>query len=168
MISKLQPDVAPKCSDSRVAVDFWKSAVAALPKSNLATEGFWVLLLDGERRLIGAHRVSSKAFGDAQRFTAELFTSDYLRGVPEFLLVHNRPGIPPKAGTDDIGRVRAVILTGRAKKTELLDCLIVGEPDGGKFWTGVFSFHRLRGFSAPEPFTRPRKRTGTKVKEATP
>lgn len=100
---------------------------------------------------MGAYHVDSRALGDSQDFADALFASDYLQGVPEFLLIHHRPGAVPKAGQLDLDRVRVVILAGRLERTELLDCLIVGEPEK-MHPSGVFSFRRIRGFSALHPF----------------
>lgn len=139
------------------AVNFWREKIVMQPGFKPAAESFTVLVLDGERRLVGAHAVSSKSFGDAQRFADALFNATFLRGVPEFVLIHNRPSVALKTSADDVARVRAVILAGRARKTELLDCLIVGEPDGTHL-SGVLSFRRIRGFSAENPFAKSSKK----------
>jgi DNA repair protein RadC len=121
----MKPD-PKKCRYSTDAVDFWRTHVEALAGFNQSAESFSAITLDSERRLVAVHPVTSKAFGDAQKFADELFQSDFLRGVPEFVLVHHRPGITLKASATDQEHVRMVILAGRARKTELLDCIIIG------------------------------------------
>ncbi len=148
---------APKCSTSQIAIAFWRERIAAASGFDAGRESFSALILDHERRLTGAHAVPSKSFGDPVRFADELFQSSFLGGVPEFVLVHHRPGTIPAAGEPDVTRVRAVILAGRSKKCELLDCLIIGKPDD-EHPSGSFSFHKIRGFYAVEPFSKPLKK----------
>jgi len=134
----------PICRSSTAALVFWREQVATHPNLNPAAENFWVLTLewDGERRLTGAHLVSSRAFGNSQNFADELFASAFLRGVPEFLLVHHRPGTNPEPMPADIDRARAIVAAGRTKKIEMLDCLLVGNSSDAHP-SGTFSFRRL-------------------------
>lgn len=149
----------PKCTSSTVAISYWREAVTKRPGFDPVAESFWVLTLHADRRLTGAHAVNSRAFGDSARFVDELFGLKCLRGAPEFLLIHHRPRVVPEGSATDVERVRSVILAGRLKKTELLDCLIVGKPDGHCL-SGVLSFHRIRGFSAEVPFSKAAKKPG--------
>ena len=151
------PPVKPRCTDSTVALHFWSAWTKTQPAFNPAVENLTALVLDSERRIVGAHPVKSKSFGDAQRFADELFQAPYLRGVPEFLLVQSRPSAAVRASDADKARVRAIILAGRARRTELLDCLICGKPEAVPFG-GVFSFHHLKAFSAVDPFAKSPKK----------
>jgi len=146
----------PKCKSSTDAVAYWRVKIQRKPGFNSRVESFAALVLDSERRFAGAHVVQSKLSGDAQKFAVKLFQSPWLRGVPEFILVQHRPGVALVASDADKERVRAVILAGRARKTELLDCLIVSKPDDVPFGGG-FSFHHLKGFSAANPFAKSSK-----------
>ena len=140
------------CRCSTDAINFWREQVANL---NPTVERFWALTLDAKRRFTGVDPVDSRSLGDSQKFADELFAAEVLRGAPEFVLIHHRPGAVPEAGPADVQRVRAVILTGRSRKTDLLDCILVGEPNEERP-SGVFSFHRIRGFAAQFPFSRSR------------
>ena len=133
---------APICKSSTVAVSFWHEQLTKLTDFRSDAESFFVLTLDGERRLTGAHRVLSRAFGNAQRFADELLAFPFLRGPGEFLIVHSRPGAAPKFTALDIDRVSAVITAGRARKVELLDYLIMGTPNEAHP-SGYFSSRRL-------------------------
>ena len=149
--------LGPRCTTSKIALAFWGERVSAQPGFNPDRESFSALVLAGERRLLSAHAVDSKAFGNGAKFADELFQSDFLRGVPVFILVHNRPGVVLEASADDIERVRQVILAGRSRKTELLDCLVIGKPDAAHP-SGVFSFYKIKGFSAEIPFSKTAKK----------
>jgi hypothetical protein len=120
----------------------------------LCAERLFVLTLDRERRFTGAHPVLAVLSGDAGQFAEFLFAEDFLRGVPEFLLIISRPKVAPQASSLDKARVRALILAGRASKCELLDALIVGKSDA-EHSSGVLPFRRLPGFSAANPFSEP-------------
>ena len=143
------------CRRSTDAINFWREQAAAQP--NVTGERFWALTLDTKRRFTGGHLIAARSLADSQKFATELFAADFFRGVPEFVLIHHRPGIAPEAGPRDVERVRAVILSGRSRKIGLLDCLIIGQPNE-KRPSGIFSFYRMRGFSAQIPFQRPPKR----------
>jgi DNA repair protein RadC len=145
-----------RCRNSSDAVTFWRAKVEALARFNPAAESFSAITLDSERRFVGVHPVASKSPGDAQRFADELLQSDFLRDVPEFVLVHHRPRLALKASAADIERVRAILLAGRSKKTELLDCIIVGKLDDDHP-SGCFCFYKLKGFRAKNPFSKPSK-----------
>ncbi len=157
-----------KCTGSAAAVEFWRQHVAGNQAFNPAAENFWAITLDSERQFIGAHLVPSRSFGDAQTFADELLASGFLRVVPEFLLIHHRPGVELEASPADKARIRAVILAGRARQCELLDCLIVGAPSE-QHLLGFLSFYRLPGFKAAYPFAKQAHKphgSGSKVEAA--
>jgi DNA repair protein RadC len=151
------PTANPKCTDSGRAVAFWRAEIASKPRFNARAESYSVLTLDKERRFTDAHAVASRSFGNAQRFTDELFQADFLRGVSEWVLIHHRPGVALVASADDLALVAAVILAGRARKTELLDALIIGTPDDVHL-SGTLSFRKIRGFTAEIPFAETSKK----------
>ena len=146
-----------RCTCSSDVCEFWRERVAGLSGFNIKIQGLWAITLDGERFFTGCHSVKCMSFDAAQRFADELFQSEFLRGVPEFILVHHRPGVALKASVADKERISSVILAGRARKTELLDCLLLSEPHAAHP-SGCLPMRKIRGFSAQNPFVKPSKK----------
>jgi DNA repair protein RadC len=159
MNSKTAPQLPQitRCRHSKDAANFWRAHVENLAGFKATAESFFALTLDADRGITGCNAVASKSFADAQRFADELFQSDFLREVAEFVLIHHRPGVALEASVTDIDRAREVILAGRAKKTELLDYLLIGKPDEAHP-SGCISFYKIRGFSAAAPFAKTLKK----------
>ena len=145
---------SPTCQNWLDAFGYWRDNVAQLETFDATRETFWIVTLGRGRGFTGCYPVSSKAFGDAQRFADELFAHDCFREeTREFVLIDNRPGASPKPTISDVSRVRAVIIAGRRRKCELLDCIV----NGGfypEFPLGIFCFRKLPGFTAAKPFIR--------------
>jgi hypothetical protein len=122
-----------RCTTSKAAISFWQNETAAQKNFDPAVESFTALTLDAERRFIGAFVVKSKAFGDAKRFADELFQSNFLNGMGEFVLVHHRPGIAPGASeSDGIMSTQEMLNRGATEFAGGMSSAIVDFIDGTK------------------------------------
>lgn len=152
------------CRRPADAVNFWRAHVA-LPDASDSAEGFFIITLNRAREFVRAFEPATKAFGDPQRFSDEVFSEPFVRYAKQIVLIHHRPGIAPAPASEDTGRVRALILAGREKGIALLDAIIIGQPSDDHP-AGCFSFQQLRNFAAPVPFEDKAKNTVTHSKYA--
>lgn len=140
------------CRRPSEAVEFWRGQVA-LTDAATSTEKnfFWIITLNQKRELTRVFEPATKAFGNSQRFSDEVFSEPFLRYAKYLILIHYRPGVAPAPVPDDVQRVRALILAGREKDPALLDAIVVGLVSE-KHPAGCFSFRQLPGFDATVPF----------------
>lgn len=147
---------AAVCRNARDTVAFWRANSAHAAEH--VTESLWVLALDKDRHFMGCHEVQTRVFRSPALLADEILSAEMLKGAPEFIFIHSRPGATPEATEDDKQRARAIILAGRAKESELLDYIIIGRPDK-RFKDGVFGLaHFKKAFRSDNPFPPKNKR----------
>ncbi|WP_243358148.1 RadC family protein [Fundidesulfovibrio terrae] len=104
---------------------------------NLATEEFWVLLLDGANRVLGWERVSRGTVDQTPVYPREILALALSRQAAGVIMVHNHPGGDPKPSDKDREITRQVSLAAHGLGVRVLDHVIVA----GKQY---FSFKKAR------------------------
>lgn len=123
----------------RVLVDDAK-VVAELARERLGTlasEEFWVLLLDGGNRVLGWDRLSRGTVNHAAVYPREVAALALKRQAAGLVLVHNHPGGSPKPSMADQTLTRQVKAAAESVGVAVLDHVIVA---GKEF----FSFKKAR------------------------
>ena len=84
------------CKDSFDTHFFWRSSVENVSGFDAQAESTWIITLSDDRHFISCEEIRSKVFRSPVLFADEVLAADCLKGVEEFILFHNRPGLPPK------------------------------------------------------------------------
>lgn len=123
----------------RVQVDD-AAVVAELARErlgHLASEEFWVLLLDGANKVLGWERVSQGTVDQTPVYPREIMALALKRQAAGVIMVHNHPGGDPKPSRMDQEITRQVALAAHGLGVKVLDHVIVA----GK---SFFSFKKAR------------------------
>jgi DNA repair protein RadC len=95
--------------------------------SDLATEEFWLLLLNHAARVIGKLRLSR---GGIDRTIADvriILREALLQRATQIALIHNHPSGNPHPGNDDIRLTQAVQRAAQLMEIRLIDHLVIAE-----------------------------------------
>ena len=117
-----EPQPRPKLNDP--------SAVAHLARQIIADdakEHFWVLLLDGQNRLVAAHEVSTGTLSASLVHPREVF-GPALRvlGVASVVLIHNHPSGDVTPSREDLRLTRQLVEAGKFLDIRVHDHVIIG------------------------------------------
>jgi len=118
--------------DAKVVADLARERVG-----NLASEEFWVLLLDNANRVLGWERVSQGTVDQTPVYPREILALALARQAAGVIMVHNHPGGDPKPSGKDQEITRQVSLAAHGLGVKVLDHVIVA----GKQY---FSFKKAR------------------------
>ena len=119
----------PAGDSPETAVQYWRQHVATTPHFNPECECFVVLLLNTRRRVKGHHLVSIGTLDTILVHPREVFRVAVIASAAAVVLMHNHPTGDPTPSDADVKVTRDLVRAGQLLKIEVLDHVIVGNPD---------------------------------------
>jgi DNA repair protein RadC len=123
------PESLQLCDTPQKAADYWRLHVPANPYFNPECECFTVLLLNTRRR-VKAHQIVS--FGTHDTLLVHpltVFRLAVITSAAALVLMHNHPSGESAPSEADIKVTRDLIRAGQLLKIEVLDHVIMGNPN---------------------------------------
>ena len=134
------PDAMQLCDTPDKAADYWRLHIATNPYFNAECECFAVLLLNTRRRVKGHHIVSIGAQDTILVHPREVFRLAIATAANAIVLAHNHPSGEPTPSEADIKVTRDLIRAGQLLKIEVLDHVIIGNPNRSSLRELGYSF----------------------------
>lgn len=123
------PEAMLLCDTPQHAADYWRTHVTQAPYFNPDVECFIVLHLNTRRRVRGHHLASIGTLDTILVHPREVFRAAVIAGAAAIVLMHNHPSGEPQPSEADIKVTRDLIRAGQLLKIEVLDHVIVGNPN---------------------------------------
>jgi DNA repair protein RadC len=117
-------------------VEYLASAFAANPTQ----EAFWVIMLDRKNRAIGRVMISLGTLTSSLVHPREVFRPAILASAAAIIAAHNHPSGDPAPSNADIQVTRRLREAAQVIDIELLDHVIVGDPESDPASKGWYSF----------------------------
>jgi DNA repair protein RadC len=123
------PESLQMCDTPQKAADYWRMHVASNPYFNPDCECFTVLLLNTRRR-VKAHQLVSMGTHDTLLVhPLTVFRLAVVTSAAALVLMHNHPSGESSPSEADIKVTRDLIRAGQLLKIEVLDHVILGNPN---------------------------------------
>ena len=106
----------------------------------LEIEKFWTLCLNRKNRLIKEIEVTVGTANSSLVHPREVFKDAVKLGASSIIVFHNHPSGDPAPSTADVQVTRRLREAAEIMDIELLDHLIIGQPDQDPRKTGYYSF----------------------------
>lgn len=123
------PEQMKICDTPETAAEYWRLNVATNPYFNPDCECFVVLILNTRRRVKGHQLVTIGTLDTILVNPREVFRVAVISAAAAIVLMHNHPSGDPTASEADIKVTRDLIRAGQLLKIEVLDHVIVGNPN---------------------------------------
>ncbi len=123
------PEQMQVCDTPEKAVEYWTAHIGNSAQFNQECESFFVLVLNTRRRVRGHHLVSTGTMDTILVHPREVFRIAIIAGASAVVLMHNHPSGEPQPSEADIKVTRDLIRAGELVKIEVLDHVIVGNPN---------------------------------------
>lgn len=123
------PDSIQLCDTPQKAADYWRLHVKAGPHFDPERECFAVLLINTRRRVKGHQIVSIGTHDTILVHPISVFRLAVATSAPALVLAHNHPSGEPQPSEADIKVTRDLIRAGQLLKIEVLDHVIIGNPN---------------------------------------
>ena len=123
------PDAMLLCDTPQHAADYWRAHVPQASYFNPDAECFIVLHLNTRRRVRGHHLVAIGTMDTILVHPREVFRAAIIAGAAAVVLMHNHPSGEAQPSEADIKVTRDLIRAGQLLKIEVLDHVIVGNPN---------------------------------------
>lgn len=123
------PEGMHLCETPQHAADYWRAHVPQAPYFNPECECLIVLHLNTRRRVRGHHLASIGTLDTILIHPREVFRAAVVACAGAIILMHNHPSGEPSPSEADIKMTRDIIRAGQLLKIEVLDHVIVGNPN---------------------------------------
>jgi DNA repair protein RadC len=123
------PESMQLCDTPEKAAEYWRSSIATCPYFNPECDCFAVLLLNTRRRVKGHQLVSTGTLDTILVHPREVFRGAVIAAAAAIVIMHNHPSGEPQPSEADIKVTRDLIRAGQLLKIEVLDHVIVGNPN---------------------------------------
>ncbi len=123
------PEGMHLCETPENAADYWRSHIATNPYFMPDCECFAVLMLNTRRRVKGHQMVSIGTLDTILVHPREVFRVAIITAAAAVVLMHNHPSGEPQPSEADIKVTRDLIRAGQLLKIEVLDHVIIGNPN---------------------------------------
>jgi len=123
------PDAMKVCDTPQTAADYWRLNVATNPYFNPDCECFVVLMLNTRRRVKGHQLVTIGTMDTLLVHPREVFRGAVIAAASAVVLMHNHPSGESTPSEADIKVTRDLIRAGQLLKIEVLDHVILGNPN---------------------------------------
>ncbi len=123
------PESLRLCDTPDQAAEYWRLNVATCPYFNPECECFAVLLLNTRRRVKGHQLISIGILDPILVHPREVFRGAIVAAAAAIVLMHNHPSGEPAPSEADIKVTRDLIRAGQLLKIEVLDHVIMGNPN---------------------------------------
>jgi len=117
------------CETPEQAVAYWRTHVKQHPYFNPECECLVVLILNTRRRIKGHYLVSTGTMDTLLVHPREVFRLAVIASASAIIVAHNHPSGDPTPSEADIIVTRDLIRAGQILKIEVLDHVVVGEPN---------------------------------------
>lgn len=117
------------CETPEQAANYWRLAIATNPYFNREVECFAVLLINTRRRVRGHQLLSIGTLDTILVHPREVFRVAIIAAAAAVVLMHNHPSGEPTPSEADIKITRDLIRAGQLLKIEVLDHVIMGNPN---------------------------------------
>lgn len=122
-------DELRECDTPDKAVEYWRTHVMSCPYYNPECECFVVLLLNTRRKVKGHQLVTIGTLDTILVHPREVFRVAVITASAAIILMHNHPSNDPTPSEADIKVTRDLIRAGQLLKIDVLDHVIVGNPN---------------------------------------
>lgn len=123
------PEALEICDTPQKAADYWHLHVKTIPHFNPDVECFTVLMLNTRRRVKGHQLVSLGTLDTILVHPREVFRAAIIAGSAAIIMMHNHPSGDPTPSDADVKYTRDLIRAGQLVKIEVLDHVIIGNPN---------------------------------------
>ena len=123
------PEQMQLCETPEGALEYWRAHVIQHPYFNPEVECFVVLHLNTRRRIRGHHLVSIGIMDSVLVHPREVFRTAIAANASALVLMHNHPSGEAQPSEADIRVTRDLIRAGQVLKLEVIDHVIVGNPN---------------------------------------
>jgi DNA repair protein RadC len=123
------PESLRRCETPEQAAEYWRETVTTNPLFNPDCECFVVLLLNTRRRVKGHQLVTIGTLDTILVHPREVFRGALIAAAAAVIIMHNHPSGEPTPSEADIKVTRDLIRAGQLLKVEVLDHVIMGNPD---------------------------------------
>jgi len=123
------PESMKFCDEPEKVADYFRLVVTTNPYFNPECECFAVLLLNTRRRAKGHLLISIGTLDTLLVHPREVFRGAIIGAAAAIVLVHNHPSGEPTPSEADIKVTRDLIRAGQLLKIDVLDHVIVGNPN---------------------------------------
>ena len=103
------------------------AALATARLGTLASEEFWVILVDNKNRLLAFERVSQGTVDQTPVYPREVLAMAFTHKASGMMLVHNHPGGDPTPSSQDMDLTRRISQVATDVGIRVLDHLVVAE-----------------------------------------
>jgi DNA repair protein RadC len=117
------------CETPEQAVDYWRLHIATTPHFNPECECFAVLLLTTRRRIKGHQLITIGTMDTILVHPREVFRVAIIAAAAAIVMMHNHPSGEPSPSEADIKVTRDLIRAGQLLKIEVLDHVVIGNPN---------------------------------------
>jgi DNA repair protein RadC len=117
------------CDEPQKAAEYWRMHIATNPYFNPECECFVVLLLNSRRRVKGHQLVTMGTMDTILVHPREVFRCAIIAAASAVVLMHNHPSGEPQPSDADLRVTRDMIRAGQLLKIEVLDHVIMGNPN---------------------------------------
>jgi DNA repair protein RadC len=117
------------CDTSERAAAYWQTHIRSHPYFNPECECLVVLILNTRRRIKGHYLVSVGTMDTILVHPREVFRLAIVASASAIVLMHNHPSGESSPSEADIHITRDLIRAGQLLKIEVLDHVIIGEPE---------------------------------------
>ena len=122
-------DAMQQCETPDQAAAYWKTHIATHPYFNSECECLVVLILNTRRRIKGHYIVSIGTMDTILCHAREVFRLAIMASASAIVIAHNHPSGQSEPSEADIKITRDLIRAGQLLKIEVLDHIIVGNPN---------------------------------------
>jgi hypothetical protein len=123
------PDTMQHCETPDQAAAYWKAHIANHPYFNSECECLVVFILNTRRRIRGHYLVSIGTMDTILCHPREVFRLAVMASAAAIIIAHNHPSGEPTPSEADIKITRDLIRAGQLLKIEVLDHIIIGNPN---------------------------------------
>jgi proteasome lid subunit RPN8/RPN11 len=123
------PEAMQICDTPDTAADYWRLNVASHPYFKSECECLVVLLLNTRRRVMGHELVSIGTLDTILVHPREVFRIAVAISAAAVVLMHNHPSGDPTPSEADIKVTHDLIRAGQLMKIEVIDHVIMGNPN---------------------------------------
>ncbi len=117
------------CETPDNAANYWRLHVATNPYFNPECECLVVLMLNTRRRVKGHQMITVGTMDTLLVHPREVFRAAVIASAAAVVLMHNHPSGDPAPSQADINITRDLIRAGLLLKIEVLDHVIMGNPN---------------------------------------
>ena len=123
------PDTMQQCETPEQAAAYWKAHIPDHPYFNPECECLVVFILNTRRRIKGHYLVSIGTMDTILCHPREIFRLAVMASASAIIICHNHPSGEPTPSEADIKITRDLIRAGQLLKIEVLDHVIMGNPN---------------------------------------